>query len=329
MDGVGSSYEKLVDSLLSPIASMIRVPREQDFGIDFYCQPRAPVGAHTETVTDLAALQVKSEDVPLRYGGLDPRGEWRKHEFTWLMSLATPLYLTEVARDRRSCEIFSLAPLWRLFIAQSVYPFEVTLTTQPASTSHDWKLTPPLHEPAANRGDGQRWTLDVGPPILRLSVDDPNDQQFQQIAVSVLRTWIAQDRLNLMRFHQSIPALTAFTGWQTNSIKGMGSQIWQYWSPEPGANLERLCQTAEPLLVNLGIHLKSQNDRAAYALVPVLEWLGKRHLLGGIGQGLLTQLIEASQRGLGPAEDLKTSESGVEVSPSPSCEEDDSGQGAS
>jgi len=323
MDGVGSSYEKLADSLLSRIASMVRVPREEDFGIDFYCHPRCPVGPHAETVTDLAALQVKGEDVRLRYGGLDARGEWRKHEFTWLMSLATPLYLTKVARDHRSCELFSLAPLWRLFISQIVYPFEVSFTTRPASNSHNWTLTPPLREPGENRGDGLRWTLDVGPPILRLGVEDPMDHEFHQNAVGVLRTWIAQDRANLMRFQQSIPVLNAFTGWKTNSIEDMGSQIWQYWSPEPGANLERLCQTAEPLLVNVGIHLKSQNDLAAYAFVPVLEWLEKRHQLRGIGQGLLAQLIETRQRGLAPGEDPKTHESGVEVSPSPSCDDDD------
>jgi len=321
MDGIGRRYEKAVDTLMSPLASMVSVPREEDFGIDFYCQPKISIGARVETVTELAAIQVKGGDETLSYGGVDERGDWRKHEFAWLTSLAVPLYLAQVSRDCRIVELFSLAPLWRLFIGQNLYPFEVTFSTQPASKANGWTEMPPTRRPGENWGDGQRSTLDLGPPILGLSVDDPNDDDFRRNMVKVLRTWIGQDRLNQMRFLQSIPALAAFTGWRTSSIEGMGSRVWQYWSAEPGANLERLCQTAEPLLVNLGIHLKSQNDHGAYAFIPILKWLSERHQLGGIGAGLLEQLVRTHGKGLGPAEPEGSAQSGVEVSPSPENDE--------
>jgi len=108
MDSTGSSYEDCVQLLLGRIASLVRVPREKDFGIDFYCQPRVADGAQTEMVTELAAVQVKGGAESLAYGGLDRRGQWREYEFTWLRSLATPIYLAKVDRAYSAVELFSL-----------------------------------------------------------------------------------------------------------------------------------------------------------------------------------------------------------------------------
>jgi hypothetical protein len=96
MDSAGASYEDCVRLLVGRLASLVHVPREKDFGIDFYVQPRVPVGPRTETVIELASLQVKGGHESLSYGGLNENGEWREYEFTWLRSLAIPLYLARV-----------------------------------------------------------------------------------------------------------------------------------------------------------------------------------------------------------------------------------------
>jgi hypothetical protein len=290
MDRIGAQYESTVNALLTPFASLVSVPRNEDFGIDFYCHTREPTGTHTETVTHLAALQVKGGDAGLTYGGLDANGDWRKHELAWLMSLSVPLYLVRVQHDRRAVEIFSLGPVWHRFVAQSVYPFELICVTRPLSTDTDWQLAAPTHSPGPERGDHRRWTLDLGPPILRVSVDDSSDVASCQRSASLLQTWIANDRQNMMRFLQGVPVVTCFTSWQTNSVDGLRRSISQHWSATPGQNITQLCQTAEPMLVNLGIHLQWQNDPAAYALIPTLQWLKDRQQLGGIGQGLLERL---------------------------------------
>lgn len=82
VDSEGTSYEDCVSLFLGRIASLVHVPRDKDFGIDFYCQPRVPAGAHTETVAELASLQVKGGGAKLTYGGLNPQGEWQEYEFT-------------------------------------------------------------------------------------------------------------------------------------------------------------------------------------------------------------------------------------------------------
>lgn len=207
MDSVGSTYEDCVRLFVGRIASLVAVPREKDFGVDFYFQPRVPIGPKTETVAELGSFQVKGGREKLGYGGLNRRGEWREYEFTWLRSLVTPLYLARVNVGCTAVEIFSVWPLWLIFWQQVTSPFEVVFTTQPAGASqHDWhplKSSPSTPHPrGTGKGDGKGWTINLGPPILRVTSKDLNDTVFCQRAVAVLRTWIMYDRLTLMRFHQ-------------------------------------------------------------------------------------------------------------------------------
>jgi hypothetical protein len=53
--------------------------------------------------------------------------------------------------------------------------------------------------------DGQQWTVHLGPPFLRLTNDALNDPGFRLRSVAILRTWIAYDRLTMIRYQQFIP----------------------------------------------------------------------------------------------------------------------------
>lgn len=309
MDSVGSTYEDCVHLFVGRIASLVQIPREKDFGIDFYCQPRVPAGAQTETVAETGSLQVKGGRAKLAYGGLNERGEWPEYQFTWLRSLATPLYLAQVDAGCSAVELFSIWPLWWIFWQQAVSPFEVVFTTLPAETdSFIWQgpqASP--HPKGAGKGDGMRWTVHLGPPFLRLTGDDLNDPIFRQKVVAILRTWIIYDRLTLMRYHQFIPVLVGITGWKTNFPEILEARTWQFWDAQPGANITRLCQTVTPMLVNLAVHLQWQNDQAAYKLVPVLEWLDGQSHLDQIGKGLLDGLHRTQAKGVGPADEILNS----------------------
>ena len=303
MDSTGSTYENTVQLLVGRIASLVKVPREQDYGIDFFCQPRVSTGATTETVTELGSLQVKGGQAELAYGGLNDRGEWRDYELAWLRSLATPLYLAHVDADLTAVELFSLWPLWWIFW-RTRSPFEVVFNTEAAGTvSAMWPQpeTSPTVD-AHERGDGNRWTINLGPPFLRLTNDLLNDATFRDRAVATLRGWIANDRLTLILHQLFIPVVNGVTRWTTNSPEGGERRTFHFWNDQPGVNLEGLSQTASPILVNLGIHLQWQNDAAAYNLVPVLEWLEGRGWLDEIGKGLLDGLRRTQARGVGPKE---------------------------
>src|SRR6185369_8857211 len=102
---------------------------------------------------------------------LNTKGDWREYEFIWLRSLATPLYLAKVNSDRTAVELFSLWPLWLIFWTQPLPPFEVVFETRRASNRpREWRdPTSEEVEEGAGHGDGKRWTIDLGPPFLRLT----------------------------------------------------------------------------------------------------------------------------------------------------------------
>jgi hypothetical protein len=302
IDSTGDLYQDFAKVVFGPIAALVEVPRQRDYGIDFFGQLLRPTGPATQTVTHLFAIQVKGGQERLRYGGIE-KGKWKEYEFTWLKSLATPLYLAHVDEGLNAVELFSLWPLWRIFWPMAPHPFSVRFVHQQASSSpYSWQPPRGQADPrSSGRGDGRSWTVDLGPPLLRLTIADMKSKSFQGKAASILQTWVTNDRLNLMRYLQFIPVLVGVTQWTTNS-KQMERTIWQFSNPTPGMNLARLSQTASPVFVNLGIHLRGQNDEAAFRLISLLEWFDGRGDLDGIGKELLEGLKKARDIGVGPAE---------------------------
>lgn len=306
IDSRGTSYEDCVRLLMGRFASLVHVPREQDFGIDFYVQPRVGAERQTESVAELAAIQVKGGSAVLRYGGVNARGKWRHHELTWLRALVTPLYLARVDARCSGLELFSLWPVWLIFWQQRELPFEIRFTTRDAASTAAWEepvATP--HPKGHGKGDGQAWTVDLGRPLLQLSVAASDDTQSSALQAQVLRAWILNDRANLIRFQQFIPVLSGITEWRTGTLAPHVMKTWQFWAAEPGENIARLSETAAPLVVNLGIHLQWQNDEAAYALLPLLQWFCRNGRLDQIGLGLLSGLESSHAAGLGPGEGIR------------------------
>jgi len=94
--------------MLGRLASMIPVPREHDFGIDFYCLPRRAAGPRSETVTEICSIQVKGSGADgLTFGGLGKAGDWQRLQLEWLRSLSHPLYFAVVDDQFRRVDLYS------------------------------------------------------------------------------------------------------------------------------------------------------------------------------------------------------------------------------
>lgn len=304
LDSSGSKYEKCADLLVGQIANMVKVPREGDFGVDFYCEPRFPVNSETETVAELAALQVKGNTSGLKFGGLNRKGEWKDYEIAKLRALIAPLYLASVNKSCTAVELFSLCPLWSI-LWKAGHPFEMICTSQPASAApyHLQEPRPSPHARGAGKGDGMRWTVDLGPPFLRLTSENMNDAVFKARAVAVLRSWIVRDRLALIYTQLGVPVVPSFTHWNTEPPEILGEGLNYLANPHPGMNIIQVSQAVAPILTSLVFNLKLQNDEAAYVFLPVLAWLADRGHLDGLGQGLLRDLQHARSSSLLPRGD--------------------------
>src|SRR5215510_7461394 len=88
VDSTGASYQKFAESLLIRIAAMTPVPQEQDFGNDYFCEPRVSLTSTTETVSSLCLIHVKGGSATLTYGGLDRKKEWMRYELDWLEAVS-------------------------------------------------------------------------------------------------------------------------------------------------------------------------------------------------------------------------------------------------
>lgn len=307
MDSTGARYQDFAKAVLGSLAAVVEVPREHDFGIDLFCQLLKPAGSATQTTTHLFSVQVKGGQERLCYGGLKS-SEWKEYEFTWLKSLATPLYLAVVDEKFRYVNLFSLLPLWWIFWQTAPHPFHVDFKTgNPKRTLARWQK--PTYVSARTSqlfGDRRNWTVPLGPPFLRLTLNMMRSEKSQEQARLVLQTWVANDHQNLMRYHQFIPAYNGFQEWATNLVPNK-MVMYQFWSSQPGLNIARLSGTAVPLVVNMGIHLQWQNDLAAYILIPLLEWWASLGHLDEIGKGLLDGLRRTRDAGTGPAEGTQSS----------------------
>lgn len=298
----GAQNEAMASALIGHLCAPSQVPREHDFGIDFFCQLYS-FGAASVTSEDLFSLQVKGSSEAVRYGGTDDDGKWRDYEIRWLQSQALPIFIARV-RQHDQIDIYSLGLVWRV-LWQAQNPFEIKCTTEEA-TSTPYTITEASFEPATNangQGDGSTWAVPLGPPFLRLTHTEVRDQNFVHSARDHLARYVELERVNLIRFMLRTAIHRYPETWATNSF-GPITKVHKamYWSQLPGENIVELMRAVEPALVNLGVHLQWQNDRSAYRLIDVLEWLNGNSHLGAFGRGLLEGLKKTRDAGVDPHE---------------------------
>src|SRR5713226_3980074 len=112
----GDRSEIAVQNILMQILSMVPVPRQRDFGIDFYCSVLLQSGNFAQTTRDLFALQVSGRGKPITYGGLR-NGISYQYEIDWLNSLTIPIFHARVNAGRETVDIYSLLLCGEYFFA--------------------------------------------------------------------------------------------------------------------------------------------------------------------------------------------------------------------
>jgi len=300
IDSIGESYEVFAESVLNRIATLTRIGTKQDFGTDTYCQPRVPIAARMEAVMELCLLQVKGGRSPLTYGGLNARNQWKGHEVDWLRGLWAPLYLATVNPEYERVDLFSLWPIWWV-MWQSVTPFKIELSWQgPVNDEFEYRAPTKRVVAEAEHGDRHVWAIDLGPPILSLSHQSLNDNEFRIRATEIFRYWIQVDRQTVARFHANVPLIDANFRWMTNRLPTARQELLAI-DPRPGMNIDSLARALVPSLLGVGSHLQHQGNHEVFRLIPVLEWIETNGYGNLITGGLLAKLSRAQREGTSPA----------------------------
>ena len=273
-DSIGESYEVFAESLLNRIATLTRIGTKQDFGTDTYCQPRVAIGQRMEAVTELCLLQVKGGSSPLVYGGLQANA-WAAHEFDWLKNLWAPLYLVHVDSVYQRVDLYSLWAIWWV-LWQAGTPFKLICKwREPSESVHDYCA--PTSEPdptGVGCGDGQIWRVDLGTPILSLTHQSLNDQEFRERVANLFRYWIQVDRQTVARYHLKVPLVEMNHSWITNQLPGARGEML-IMSSTPGAFIEPIARVL--LRRSLGLAPTCNTRETSTCLCLSRYWSGFSH----------------------------------------------------
>jgi hypothetical protein len=292
---IGRAYEDFAGVVVGRIASMIPVPRTDDYGIDFYCLPRVPVGSSVHTVANLCSIQVKGGSAALpKFGGLDEEGRWRRVEIEWLRSLHVPLYLALVDAAFTSVDLYSMWHLWCVFW-KSEKPFMIRLVVETPNYSSRFGVPEPsaVEEPkAVGQADGRVWTVELGPPFLHLTLRDLEDIDFRQKMAEIFHHRTSE-RQTLINLHAGLPNVSGATRWLTNEYPPCAELLrWAYWNRAPGGNIDRLVKLLGPIIGNLALNLQEQGNADFARMLPVLEYLAHHGQLDYQGEIVLKRLTK-------------------------------------
>lgn len=203
----GDRAEYLAQYILSALAITVPVPRQEDVGIDLHCSLLRREGNNLRPTVPFN-IQVKSAgadilDNGIRFGGVTPGGNWRRHEIEQLCQTDTPFLIGLVNLEQQSLDVFST--ITRYFVLSNWMgtglPREVAMIPyEPAGEGH---LGAGAQEdlPAMPGGMPQRlWKLPLGQPIVSISISESEDESRSEEIKNLLEPYLRMDQENAVCF---------------------------------------------------------------------------------------------------------------------------------
>lgn len=225
---LGDRSELLVEHLLGGVAFTIRVPRQEDIGIDFMCSLiTGPHGVSLLKAGPFFSVQAKSSTEAVIYE--------KPHELDWIMHQENPLLICVADREASAMDVYST---WNLICAiQGGWNGQKPasrINLCPGDSSGEWPWI-------RNNPDGSQDVF-LGKPIIRITHDQVFNENSTTAIADVLEGWVAIDRENIVNRHAGLNWVVGPLAYETGKpLAGAHGGIF-YWAPQ---NLEK-CR------VNLG-----------------------------------------------------------------------------
>jgi len=191
-----------------------------------------------------------------QYGGFTKSGVWQSEQLEWLFSQELPLFVATVDKDDLVFRLYSTSPIW--------------LTRYTFGTVSEVRLIPDAnHDPIKDcrkevadykdkGGDGCRYDIPLGPPIVELRIDDLNLDLVEKARIALAKA-ARVEMLNLtyrrLNVHFSQWTLDILTN-DDSSIHKLGQ--FYAWNTEPGRNTHEQLKALLPIIVALAHNLKWQ-----------------------------------------------------------------------
>jgi hypothetical protein len=225
---LGDRSELLVEQLLTSIAFTAPVPRQEDHGIDFFCNLYSYEGQLLKAGA-FFTVQSKSKADALPYT--------KAHELEWIKNQENPMLLCVANRSALAVDVYSTWNLvcaalngWRGEQAAS------RITLVPDADYNVW--------PGVEDHDDRSQEVLLGKPIVRITDADTFDDSRMQEIADVLGQWVALDRTNIVNRYAGMDWVVGPLSYETGQSPWASSQTAVVFYTHP-KNLEKY-------LINLG-----------------------------------------------------------------------------
>jgi hypothetical protein len=234
-----SRAEILADFLVSGWGTATPVRWQNDYGVDLYCTLTEHDG-RLSVVTDYYSLQVKANDDPWLFES--------EPSVRWLLEYPMPLFLACSNKTKTVLSFYQTLPR---FVAGFREPpperLELIPTTDDEGVVAEWN-------------DGVQFSLSA--PILRVSLDDLEDQPKLVRLKSVLRDWARRDSLNRELRRMGLLRFRKPTRYRVNEIPG--GSFFEHGVLQPTSEqLTRALKTLFEAVDCVGDQLRALGDRRA------------------------------------------------------------------
>src|SRR5260221_7481427 len=196
----GNIYEILSDFLLS-LLGVANPPRRQfDDGYDFYCSISTESNGLL-TFDSPFMIQIKSgSSFQIQYG--KQLKKWKQEDIQWLFRHEIPFFIGFIDVETKSLSIYDTTGIWYLYCDLNTNCSQVVFkpNTHPKGTRRlipnvttikNWGVN-------ENKGDGNRYEIDLGNPIIDISVNDIDNTGLLQKKRDILRSIILIERENII-----------------------------------------------------------------------------------------------------------------------------------
>ena len=258
----GDRSEYLAQFLLATLGVSVQVPRQEDIGVDFYCS-LAKLEGQNLTFQGSYIVQTKSTPTDaIRYGGPDGKGGRRSEEIRWLFSQELPLLIGFVDKRALSIHLYTTSNMWAAFYV-SGGPGEILLEpSSPETRSYEYAV--PVGESVegweGKIGDGRRWRVPLGPPILSFTADQAEDKNAVANARERLRPFILTEQSNIgyrrLNIHYSrTPYVLEVSD---DDLQTVGHFVALVGNKTLGANVDEQLLSIAPGLGTMAFNLREQ-----------------------------------------------------------------------
>lgn len=269
----GNVYEILADFLLTLLGSANPQRRQFDEGYDFYCSLSDEVNGLL-TFDFPFTIQIKSgSKFEIKYG--KQFSKWKLQDITWLYNHSTPFFVGFLNKLNKTLSIYDTTGIWYLYGQGKLNCSQIIF--KPSDKTLGERRELPKITKLANwkegKGDGYKYEIDIGNPLITISIEDIDNPEIIKQKQEILKTIIAIERENITNRNLGIYCFKEVKQNSTNKKEEIewGIQILGNYNQE---YISRIYESISYALISLLINLNShQRQKEVDAIKEVLKYL--------------------------------------------------------